>query len=437
MERYKAMSHLSLKEMVRECSNGTISYAKMLSAFEKANRHNIHEVFRYQKFQEDFVDVITCYSDGKHVLGYIGASYTEFLKKLSHILNVKTEEKENEETDSKFNERLEDLKHIRIKEQLMEEFPVIYQDYANGFAYLREMRKEENPDKRESKRHYYFSCGLRKGFSNFIESQYQVYERFVSRRREYENRIHSRSFNALVRKYCDVSKVAMYVVHTYLLICENTEDESILLEYLPVIQNYMEKSKYEKTGYIRIHHELVDYESISARYQVLKERIQKQKKEVYWQLVPNGKEYPESLKKSGKERKLEMSDTEYRRLYAKGIEKQKFYESTPYLARVVGTLKYEGYMAYIYPNGEVILDRAFQEENISSAVGDAIYHLKAVDFELLSQCDKTTLKNHPKVERIIHSKYWKSKVRHIILQEGNKEDQEEAKKLIRRLENQN
>ena len=109
-----------------------------------------------------------------------------------------------------------------------------------------------------------------------------------------------------------------------------------------------------------------------------------------------------------------MNQKEIDRLTLIGNEKNKFYNQTMPLIRVKGLKDYQGYIGYIYENGEVILDKFFESSKPYTATGDAIYNLRIENFDKLTKLDKKALRNNPNVKRIVHSKNWENKVNNII-----------------------
>mgnify|MGYP000839064814 CR=1 FL=1 len=146
-----------------------------------------------------------------------------------------------------------------------------------------------------------------------------------------------------------------------------------------------------------------------------------------------GKEYKEVQTKEKEKKEIKLKQEEVRRLKSLGERKSTFYESTDYLVKAVGLRRYSGYVAYIYKNGEVILDRKYNKDYPTTASGDAIYNMKAINFEALSKLDKVSLRKKKEVKRMIHRNNWEDRVRKIIEKEGTKEDIESAKTLVKKL----
>ena len=113
----------------------------------------------------------------------------------------------------------------------------------------------------------------------------------------------------------------------------------------------------------------------------------------------------------------------------------KFFENSGYSYRVYGINEFNGYIAYIYPNGEVIMEKFFNDyANCIPTIHEAIYNVKAADFETLSKLKKPALIKDKRCRRIIHRGEWEIKGQEIIDIPATEESQEEVKKLILRLQ---
>ena len=107
------------------------------------------------------------------------------------------------------------------------EFPVIYEDFIKA----RDMRNELDLISRDSEeqeeyyqdmRHEYFSYGFKWNFKRFIETQSEMYKRFVDRRYELLGKINETSFNPYLRRRLNPDLLAMYVVDGYLNLARDT-----------------------------------------------------------------------------------------------------------------------------------------------------------------------------------------------------------------------
>ena len=114
------------------------------------------------------------------------------------------------------------------------------------------------------------------------------------------------------------------------------------------------------------------------------------------------------------------------------IEKKEFFATTNPLFIVKGKETFDGYVGYIYPNGKVILEKFYKNaSNSQVSTGDAIYVLDIGDFYRLSHFTKKVLMNDERVDRIVHSGDWQSKVRKIVESNDKTYSNDILKELIK------
>lgn len=425
----KPMANIPLSILIDECGKGDKTKEEIFSDFSLANRENIHQVFKYKKFNYDFTDYLSTYIDNDGIMTYFRPSYDEFIYNLIRLLNLEdvADIKDSNELSRKLNERINLLSSIRTEHELFENFPLLFNDLVEGRKFIEKIDADlENED-----RHYYYSCAMKKSLENFIVTQTELYRRFVNQREEYKKRIERCSYNKYMKDNFDLDKVAMLVVDQYLRICEETDDIMVINKYLPSIRNY-EASSYDKR--VRVKNingkEINDYD-IEYRTIILIDRVNNLKKgTINWEIAPSSKNV--KLGKTKGSRITLFNYEEINRLKALGKTKNNYYENTKYAIKIVGINGISGYTAYVYENGEVILDREYDEKNPRSATGMAVNNLKIGDFEVLSKLDRSELKRHPNVKWIPHTKYWKDKVDKIINREATEEEKEEVKQFIKK-----
>ena len=442
MER--AIANLSLNTLIRECSKNPQEARRHYGYFGFVNREKIHEIFSYKKFNDDFIDNVSCYNDGKYQIGVIRPCYEEFLCKLLLLLNVKTDSatEDNEELTKKLYERLEVLKSITSEIELRKEFPFLYKDLQDGRRFIKgvEAQREFDDEKKfeeelAEKEHYYYSCGMRRSLSNFVKTQAEVYRRFIDKRHELKQKQENTSYNGYIVKHFDMNRVYMYTMHEYLKICEKSNDKELIKFYIDLIERYLRSDKDKRVSIITDENIRVDISSIIIRLENIKKRVSDNSNLVEWVLIPEGRDYKRVKKneKPSEDKMLIFNYEEIQRLRQLGEKKKTFYEGTPYIAKAVGLRKYRGYIAYIYANGKVILDREYNDDNPKSAVDNAAYIIDAKDFEELSREEKPELIKNPKASRKYHTDTFEARIKTIINKPGTEEQQEEAKQLVHRL----
>ena len=131
----------------------------------------------------------------------------------------------------------------------------------------------------------------------------------------------------------------------------------------------------------------------------------------------------------------EEKEKRIRERYAEYERKMRFFENSGYLYRIYGINEFNGYIAFIYPNGEVIMEKFFNDyANCIPTINEAIYNVRVTDFETLSKLKKPALIKDKRCRRIIHKGDWESKGQEIIDRPTTPESEEEVKKLMLRLQ---
>lgn len=437
MESKEPLLNIGFNSIVRECSL-IPEYNKLhFDALNESTYHIIHEIFKYRKFQYDFADFLTLYKDDNDLLGTFRPSYDEFITRVAYFLNTKLEVPiiDDDNFEQICRERIERLKEIKTEEELKVEFPNLYHDLIQGREYMSRIRREEemmSVEEYQERTHYFYSCALKEKLESFIDRQVELYQRFVDRRKEYKERIERKNCNRYLKEYFDWNKLGMLVISKYLEMCENENDRLEIKKYLSIIGKYITSDFDHSISITTDEGRVVNIKDILQRYYELQQKIKKDYI-VNWEIVPESEELFETEPKQNNPRQLKMSKEEKERLKKIGSEKTQLYESSNYLLKVRGIKQYSGYIAYIYENGEVLLDKKYNPNGASTATGNAIYHMRAIDFEELSKLDKATLRKHPRVERIIHRKNWQDRVKEIINQEGTEESIETARVLVKKL----
>lgn len=434
---------INVKELNEVCGLPDKKYSTE-THFNLANRELVHEVFGYQKFQDDFADNIRYVNDGKYFIGTFKPSYKEYIKSIIKTLGLKLTKgiKDDDKLTELLLDRVEILRTLQAPADLYNEFPILYKTFQEGKKYLAEIESEkDNPvykDKNKEDSKYYYSCGLRSrgsrgGFDDFVPIQTEVYKRFVERRKQYNKLVEEYSYDKFIQNNYDINKLAMYMAHKYLTVCEQSGDNlRILLQNSKLLEKYISDNRYDKEVTINVNHEIIDYNNILSRFNNLTCRINRIEGEVPWTLVPEGRR-AKYVKAGLDPQTIIMTDEALNGLREAGKAKDDFYGKNKPLLKAYGRLKYKGYIAYIYPNGEVLLDTAYDANRPSSAKDNAIYNIPARYFEMISGLNKQVLMHHPQTKRLYHSGAWQERAQKIIDNEGTIEEQEQAQALVDRI----
>ncbi len=434
----KKILDIPLKMMIRECSlNPNLSFENF-NYFALKNRDNIHDIFKYKKFNNDFVSIITVYADDNNFADKFMPSYEFFINQLIEILNanVPVNMEDNEKLTEILLKRLEILADIKNEKQLKESFPLLYRDLVDGRRYFNSLQylKNNNSDKYYDGEHYYYSCALKKSLKNFIPTQVKMYKRYILDRNQLKDKYTQTSFNSYIKRNFDMNKLAMFIAHEYLCECEVSNNRSEIVYYLEKIDKYLKNNKLNKN--VKIYTD----SGVEINLNVIYKRINEIKKRINndsmlnWILIPKDRSYKTVKKDKKTSVKVTIMNYEkLEKLHKLGTEKNNYYESTNYKAKVIGLGKYKGYIGYIYENGEVVLDTEYNEEKPYTAAGNAIYIMYANNFEELSKKSKTELQNDSRVKRLCHTKNWQDKLDIITKREATENDKYNSSLLIKRL----
>ena len=455
-----ATVNIDLNKFIDICSNGRKSKEKLLEDFKIMNDKNIHEIFGYRKFNDGFTSKLTCYNDGKHVIGSVSPSYKEFLEKIFNLLNVNPDlkyliGKDDDRLTEVLMARIEMLRTVQNTANLQCNFPMLYRDLQDGRKYINAVEKgledlekdttktkeekAKEKQKLEKQKKYFYQCAMSGGFTafnpkdGFIYKQVELYTRFVRDRKKYKELIETKHYDAYLIKNFDETKMALYIVDGYLKAINAIDNRDKQVKYYNLVEKFLNNSKVKKDVEIVIDGRTINYEDINKRAKIAHSKINRVDIKLEWELLPIGSGFVYKGG-SGTSRRASMSEEEKQRLIGIGKEQTEFFMNSKYSAKAIGLKKFAGYFAYIYPNGIVVLEKDFREKYPTTAEG-AIYIMKAQDFELLSAIGKTDLIYHPLLlGHKYHSGDWKTKIEAFINKKGTLEDEQAAQNLIHKME---
>ncbi len=133
-----------------------------------------------------------------------------------------------------------------------------------------------------------------------------------------------------------------------------------------------------------------------------------------WDIIPDGISLPlpEEEKEENKlqsRTKTKVSKQDPLELF---YQKKTFFDQSEPLLRVMGKDTFDGYVGYIYPNGQVVLDQYYENSSKKRLAQDvAIYSMGIDDFYRLSHLSKSDIIRNRLCKRFYHRGDWQSKVR--------------------------
>lgn len=464
-----ATVNIDINKLIDTCSNGRKTKEELLKDFNAINDKNIHEVFKYRKFNDGFIDKLTCYNDGDKIIGTMCPSYKEFLEKIFTTLNVNPQlrhliSKDDQDLEDVLKARIDVLLNLQDEAMLSREFPVLYRTLQDGRNARHDIdrRKSElkknttiSQDEREKQKEklikeekHLHRCALSPAFvskdknHSFIHLQAKLYTRFVEKRKEYKKLIEQNDYNKYICKNFDIDKIALYVVYGYLNAIDAYTDRDKQLKYYHLVELYLNNPAVKKDVEIFVDGIDINYDLISNRAKAAQKKLNRVDIKLEWELLPVGSGYKTVGGSDTTKRNVQMTEDQLEVINKKrernikvGKEQTEFFMNTNYSAKAIGLKTFAGYFAYIYPNGIVVLEKDFKEKYPSTAEG-AIYVMEAKNFELLSGIGKTDLIYHPLLlDHIPHrDNYWDKAVKEFIDKEGTPEEQEESKELIKKMQ---
>ena len=314
--------------------------------------------------------------------------------------------------------------------------------------------------------------------SEYCKKLAESFRKLISHSPEILNYLFTHSINVddLV---IDKDKLELYIVNQFIINAELSKDIEDKQRYIYYISNYFRENKERKTAtHPRIKVGSVDNENIpkykrtdgivvtpNSIYQRFRKMMVENPKlkmidfskfdfsgmnldeveslvlrylnelTVNWEIIPE-EEIESSITKGIRENTKHLTEEEKQikreRMLDLYIEKKEFFATTNPLFRVKGKETFDGYVGYIYPNGKVILEKFYKNaSNSQVSTGDAIYVLDIGDFYRLSHFTKKVLMNDERVDRIVHSGDWQSKVRKIVESNDKKYSNDILKELIK------
>lgn len=412
------------------------------------NRQMLHDSFGYQKRNNGdyFSNYLTIYKTDDNTTWSIRGSYTEFLQRLTLILNCPKNPSEiNNETlfDLMLQNKIGELKNIKKPQELKDKFPHIYNDYSECNYKLLELKEKEKKEgstpEIKALKHQYYAWGIKISFKGFIETQARMYTRFVERKRTYQEQVFANDYNEYIKENLDQKRLFLLVNNELLNSFESREySRKTMNNYYHPVELALATYKINEDVSIKDPSgETITYKSLQQRVKDIRKEIGLNTKLLEWVIVPDRVLDLDTVKAKQKARSQKMSPRRYKELQRRGIARQQFYETNRPEMKLLGVLKYRGYAAYVYQNGKVMLDREYNENAISSASGNASFLVPAKDFIELSKKDKQELRNNPNVIVFNHNATWEQRVLEYLEKEGSPEEQEESKQLIKKLKEGN
>lgn len=461
---------LDIKTVIKECSDDMEESIRSFKKIGDEHQKMIANIVSMTKAQRFFFKKLQVWTNRRTSETNLFVLSDTLLEQLQIILNIKTPYQTREQLLNLLNEKVTRLFYIKRSEELQKEFPLIYEDYllsiksAQQIHNLTSLKSSEVINEQWK---YYNMYGLSTNFNQFMNRQRVMYSNLVSKSRKIEIETNTHPIDLNCFKGLNKAKFELYLAHKYLEYALNTTNIQEKQECVYYLCTYIRETKYTPISIIDENGTTITFDKITKGYRRLfKKNIElkpidadREKFEgfhmchvknhvrkhymnaINWQIVPKGHDtnkIHEAVINCLNRTYRHLTPEERKKIideaYALYERKLNFFESTDYIEKVYGIGKFNGYMAYFYANGEVLMEKFFDDYAESlPAKNEAIYNLKVVDFEALSKLSKPKLMKNEKCRRIIHSGKWEDKAKEIIDTEATEESMENVQKVLTKI----
>lgn len=470
---------ITIKTLIEQCASDAEQLNDEFTLVSQLYKEAIISTNNFTKANEDFLISLRTRTSSQNAQTDLFISPINYLQRLKQILNISNPSIDYNDLSlrEEMLAQVEQLKTISTPEELQQKFPEIYKDYLlSQDAYPKIKRFEEkhrgttNPSIKatlDRQKKLYKTYALDTRFNIFIEKQSLMYRNMIVRRQFIEGYANNHQIDLTMFTGLDKEKFELYLADKYLTIAMTAESDKTKQECVYYLSTYIRETKISTIAIKNDNGEEITFRKILTRFKrllkqnpILKpidedrshfegyhwKHVENHVKKYFlsgvnWQIVPPGEETEldtrviESLNRTYNYLSLEEKEKRIKQRYAEYERKMKFFENSGYLYRIYGINEFNGYIAFIYPNGEVIMEKFFNDyANCIPTINEAIYNVKAADFETLSKLKKSTLIKDKRCRRIIHKGEWELKGQEIIDRPSTPETEEEVRKLILRLQ---
>lgn len=440
---------INVDTIIDYCASDKELLIKEMKQVRNVFTEEIFRTMNFAKSQHGFWGELCTRCKYKNSRNEVYVNPEFFLRKLKKILGVEDPSLSFNDLSlrQKMRERIEVLKGIKTPEELKEQFPLIYEDFLlakRGYTDIcistADYSATKDPEVKElvnRKWKVYNRYGLDSRFKQFMEKQCLAYRNYVERRTFVESYCFTHAIPFEQFKGLDKAKFELYLADKYLSLAFSATSIEEKQKCLYYVTSYIRETKFTDVTIKNDAGEVVTFRKLLNRYKKILKTYQALKpidesrdnftdynirhtenhvkkyfgSEVNWTIVPNGCDVPDEVK----ERIVQVMNRHYSHLtlaertkkikekYDTYDRKVAFFEKTKYVLKIYGISKFDGYIAFVYPNGEILLERFFSDyAECMPATGEAVYNLNIYNFEELSKYSKLELIRSKSAKRILH-----------------------------------
>ena len=472
--KHAPLVYLDTNTVIKECCLDSKELSTSMLPARRAYFDEQFRTFGYNKFNAGFTSKLGITGNPEYFIGKIKFSYSDYITRLKSYLNANDLSEYSEHFKQKMLAKVDELKAITTLEELQIKFPEIYKDYMDGLDYYHNMMAlEEFPSPDEYQQNvnhvryvgmnaYYNRCGLKYVLKYFIERQAKMYEKMIRNMDHIMYYVDDHYLNGEFLKGIDPEKFELYVASEYLkkALSYKTNHPNKKL-YIDLLKEYFAHAKNknvkitnletgEEISYTSLYADFLPFLSAKVDWVILSdanyEATEKNPKAKALK-EEAGKRKVEESKEKKEDRIPDITDprvikeltgasavgeSSNMNFFDANKAKVLFYKDSGYIGLVKGVELNNGYIAFIYPNGCVVMDLIASKDNISNAIGNGIYVVKASEFIELSMLSKPVLRSlKEKREFLYHRGNWQERLDKIIHKEATEEEREASLELIR------
>lgn len=463
---------LDIATIIRECSDNPDLTNSDFRALANEHQLRIANIAKATKAERAFFKSFRLWTNKSNSETNIYISHIPFIEELKYILGVNSDiqDYKNEQLYRLLTERLNLLFEIKTPEQLQQHFPIIYNDYLLSLKTSKQLislKDKIAPNVLEQQWNFFNMYGLHTNFNLFMNRQRIMYRNLINKRKTIINDMTNCPIDFSYFRSINKEKFELYLAYKYLMYANNCTYLNHKQECIFYLCSYIRETKFSdvsitdengkkitfKTitqGYRRLFKKNIELKPVDANREEFKgfhiAHVKNHVKKHYlssinWRIIPNGHDSTKTntrvidclnrvyhhLTPAEREAKIKEAYELYER-------KINFFENTNYIDKILGIGDFNGYMAYFYPNGAVMMEKFFDDYAESMPTKhEAIYSLDVINFESLSKLSKPKLMKDKRCKRIIHAGNWEERARAIIETEATEESKQEVQKVLTRI----
>lgn len=404
-----------------KCSNDEKQAKKFIGIIKNAYECIQKKHFYYKKVNESFLDTFMLYTDSESYTGLLKINPYEFDRKIDKYLCVDKYCDWDRETAIRV------LKNIDNKDRLKYTFPRLYEDYVTGCRSFFAAKEGKNPEINVGI--CYNEYGLRYVLKKYIDNQIILHKNIENNKENFfDEPLFKKSLSPVLFDYIDKDKYELLLANTYLNEIKQTTDESKKKILFNLLQKYIEQSDKKDIFITNKNGTVTTYDDFLTNYKnYLKDNEYGKILVLDMDILPRGiKNYELSEGTSFSLKK----NVDY---VKKNVEKIEFFNHSKFKRAIQIENDRKTYTVFIYPNGEILVDKFGTKGKPEAGYANAIYNLNIYNFYKFKDIDKMSLRQMG-IKSLNHYGSWQDRANEIINKEANETIEKDTEVFVKCLE---